>query len=448
MIGRSIAALLGTLTIPLTYLMGEKLFGKKTGILAAFFLTISLVHVQWSQIAYMDVPLTFFLTATFLFSLSALERGKSRDFIWAGLFAGLSTSTKYHGIPALLWGPLACYLSGYPESKNPLRVLQDKKMWLFLAFFFLGFSLGTPFWILDFPEFKKQFLMMAGWFRPHGGGHLGIEGDWNWGYYLITTLPYSVGLPVLIAGVAGLFVLLNRMDRSRIFFLSFPLAYFLAAGLTKIRQAKYMMPLVPFLCVTAAFFMVFMIENYFREKSKLQNLALLTTAVLIGFPSLASTLRYDRLKDFTDTRQLAIEWVDAHVPSESKVLVGNNTVWHRMGGPQTADLDPGLTDQKLGNRSTLKSLETYRKEGFRYVVLDEWHLGLLFTEEARNPKYQEAIQRYREFLADLKKSAQLVAVFSPYREKNVPFDRENAFLASRSLWKFRRFGPVIEIYKI
>ena len=447
--GRSISALLGTLTIPLTYEIGRKFFGKKGGLGGAFFLTVSLVHVQWSQIAYMDAPLTFFVMLTFVFALAALETGRVRDFVLAGLFGGLSTSTKYHGAPTLLWGPLACFLCQEKSAKNLLASFWDRRVLLFFCFFIFGFTLGTPFWILDFPEFKKQFLMMCGWFRPRGQGHVGIEGDWNWGYYLFTTLPYSVGLPVLASSLLGILLLIRQISRRNFYFLSFPAAYFFIAGFTKIRQAKYVMPVFPFLCLAAGFFLVFTIEKWLARKNRSAGTALFLATLLVGLPSLTSTLRYNYLKGFPDTRQLAIEWMDAHVPPESSLLGSSNIWWHRVPrGPKMVDLDPGLIDQRLENRTSLKSLEEYRKEGFDYIVLDEWHLGLLLGEEAGNPKYQAAIERYRKFLEDLRQSARRVALFSPYRGESPPFDRENANYASRALWRIKRFGPAIEIYKL
>ena len=446
-IGRSIAAVLGTFTIPLTYAAGKKLFDEKTGMIAAFFLAVSFIHVQWSQIAYMDVPLAFFVTLTFIFALRALETGKLSDFVWAGVFGGLATSTKYYAVPIALWGPLACFLRRDQRKENVWAAFWDKRVLVFYLVFFTAFTLGTPFWILDFPEFKRQFLMMTSWFRPRGQGHMGIEGDWNWGYYLFTTLPYSVGLPILISGLGGMLMLIRRVDPKKILFLSFPLVYFFLAGITKIRQSKYLMPMIPFLCISAAFFLVLMVESW-KGKRKNKNAILFALVLLAAIPTLESVLRYNHLKTFTDARQQAIDWVDAHVSPESKMLVGNNTMWHRVGGPKTFDMDPGLTDQKLLNQTTLRKFEDYRKDGFDYIVLDEWHLGLLFSEEADNPRYQEAIRRYKKFLEDLKKSAELVATFSPYREENVKFDRENAFVASRSLRKLKSHGPLIQIYKL
>lgn len=439
-IGRSVSAILGTLTIPLTYVMGKKVFNERAGILGALFLTFSLLHVQWSQIAYMDIPLTFFVTVSFLFSFQALKDGKLRDFVLCGLFGGFSMSTKYQGVVTFLWGPLACFLCG----RN-----QRQSLFSFIISFILGFTLGTPFWLLDLPEFLYHFKVLWAWIKPHGQGHTGMEGDWNWFYYLSGNASYGVGLAILTIGILGMIYLIVHPDRYRLFFLSFPVVYFLITGAAKLRQIKYLIPIVPFLCVAAGFLIVWFVEGMiFRKKERKSKIAF-AVGLLAVFPSLLSSLRYDYLKMFPDTRNLANAWAITEIPAGSKVLVTAAAFLHSPSkeGFITADLDATLLDQRSGNRSSLKSLEEYRSEGFGYLVLDDWHLSLLLIEEAHNPIYRDAVERYLKFLEDLKKTGKRMIEFSPYRGKPI-YDRENIFMASRSLWKLKSLGPVIQIYKL
>lgn len=448
-IGRSVSAFLGTITIPLTYAAGEKVFNERVAILGALFLTFSLLHVQWSQIAYMDVPLAFFVVLSFLFGLGALEKGRLRYFILCGLCGGFSASTKYQGLTTLIWGPLAASLYALRKDKSLFASGWGLKSLLFFFSFSIGFTLGTPFWLLSFPEFLRHFKLLGHWIRPYGEGHTGMEGNWNWLYYLRPATSYSVGLPVLIASLLGTLYLVVHFDLRRFFFLSFPVVYFVITGAAKLRQVKYLMPIVPFICLLAAFLIVGWIEEVRGKKTRGSVPLLLALGFLAVLPSLASSIRYNYLKGFPDTRKLVNAWVNTHVPPDSEVLVTTAVfLYPRLPGVKTIGLDPTVMDQRVNNRSSLKSLDEYRSEGFDYVVLDEWHLSLLFSEEANNPKYQETIQRYQKFLEDLKKSAQLVAEFSPYQGKNREYDRENVFLASHSLWKLKSLGPLVQIYKL
>lgn len=65
--GRFATALLGTMTVALTYWVGKKVFSKKVGLLGALFLAFSSEHVQYSHYITTDVPVAFFALVTFLF---------------------------------------------------------------------------------------------------------------------------------------------------------------------------------------------------------------------------------------------------------------------------------------------------------------------------------------------------------------------------------------------
>src|SRR3989338_8824273 len=75
-IARTLSAVFGTLTIPLVYVIGLKLFNKKTGGIGAFFLTFAYLHAQYSQIAVVDIALTFFITLSFVFAVLAYQTGR------------------------------------------------------------------------------------------------------------------------------------------------------------------------------------------------------------------------------------------------------------------------------------------------------------------------------------------------------------------------------------
>ncbi len=447
-IGRSVSALLGTLTIPLTYLIGKKVFDQKVGIVSAFFLTFSFLHVQFSQIGNMDVPLTFFITLTFLFAWLALETGKLRYFILCGLVGGLAGSTKHQGFETLLWGPVACFFLSLKERKNFISELFGKRCFLFFLFFVIGFTLGTPYWLLDFQKFKSDVLFHWFHYKTHGEGQLGYEGDWNWFYYLSTPLAYGLGLPLEIAGILGLLFLLARPNPRNIFFVSFPLAYFLIAGFSKIRTSRYMIPLVPFFCLAAAALLIAVIARLIPERNK-QRFILVLAALVLIFPSLLSSFRYAHLRTTADTRYLAAEWIDKEISPKDSVLYTNYSFLRNFKGSlQLAPLDAMIFDTQFNNRSSLKTAEAYRKEGFDYVVLDEWHKAMVLQGGARDPRYKETVQRYQDFLKELEGEGKLVATFSPYNGQSAAPDLENVEIPSRSLRKTKNTGPAIWVYKL
>lgn len=441
MIARLVSAILGTLTIPVAYKIGKRMSGSRpAGYLAALFLALSYMHVQYSQIALLDVPLTFFILLSFLFSLYALESGRARDFILSGLAGGLAVSVKYNGLGVLMLGPLLCLLR---------REVRIRECAFFFAFFLLGFTIGTPYWLLNWPRFIGQITTSWALFGRSGIGHLGCDGNWNWFYYLFTVLPYGLGWPLTIAGVTGIVAMLCRPNAKNILFISFPVLYFLVTGSSLVRAARYIMPVIPFLCVGAAFIVLFLARRIFRQESALRMSMAIFAAILMAFPALKLS-RYIYLKQFPDTRVTAYDWLHGNLHSGEKVLQTYSGV--SFIPPDStfalADLDHDIFDTRKENISSLKSLQEYKKAGYEYLLLDEWHLGVIMNAPGDKEKYRRNKARYQAFLIELDKSAKLVWEASPYRETSAGFDPENVQFASRRIENFKRLGPAIRIYKL
>ena len=96
-------ALVGIVTVPLTYLLGKELYGRGVGLLAAFFLAISHWHVAITRVG-LRFPFTAAFAAPALFFLiRALRRNRRNDWLAAGLTLGigLHTYTAMRIVPLL-----------------------------------------------------------------------------------------------------------------------------------------------------------------------------------------------------------------------------------------------------------------------------------------------------------------------------------------------------------
>lgn len=124
---RFLPALLGTLTIPLFYLVGKELIDRQTGLIAVALLFISPFHIYYSQEARAYVPEFFFFTlAVWLFLVS---RRNNRLYEWAFFAFSASASiwmNYYYFVPV---GFLVLYHLGMnrddfiKRSKNCLPFL-------------------------------------------------------------------------------------------------------------------------------------------------------------------------------------------------------------------------------------------------------------------------------------------------------------------------------------
>jgi dolichyl-phosphate-mannose--protein O-mannosyl transferase len=112
LIDRFLSALLGTATVLITYHLAKQFLDRKTAIISAFFLALAYLHVRHSHFGVLDVPVTFLIMCSAFFILRAHNDYTSRNYLLAGIFAGLAASTKYivYGrvCPLLRFGESVC----------------------------------------------------------------------------------------------------------------------------------------------------------------------------------------------------------------------------------------------------------------------------------------------------------------------------------------------------
>jgi len=99
--------LLGSLTVPLLWLVTRRWFGGAAGTAAAGLLALSDFHIAMSRSALTDVPLVFFLLLAVWLIHEGVSRGRFGLAVAGGLVTGLAWATKYNG-----WLPLAIAISG------------------------------------------------------------------------------------------------------------------------------------------------------------------------------------------------------------------------------------------------------------------------------------------------------------------------------------------------
>jgi len=86
--GELVSILFGTGSIIMTYLVGKKLFNKKTGIICAVLLAFTPVFVYFSSFALTGIPSMFF-------SLIAIYSYLDKKYFYSGIFSGISFLIRY-----------------------------------------------------------------------------------------------------------------------------------------------------------------------------------------------------------------------------------------------------------------------------------------------------------------------------------------------------------------
>ncbi|HVN76725.1 MAG TPA: glycosyltransferase family 39 protein, partial [Thermoanaerobaculaceae bacterium] len=163
--GRALSALWGTATVALLMLLGRRLFGSRTALLAGALLGATVLHVQNSHFATTDVPLTFLVLLALTFMVAAAESGGVAAFAGAGAAIGLAVATKFSALPLLL--PLAVAAAVmWRRERNARRAVAC--LALAGACALAAFAVGEPYALLDSRAWIHDILEQSHMVRHAG----------------------------------------------------------------------------------------------------------------------------------------------------------------------------------------------------------------------------------------------------------------------------------------
>jgi 4-amino-4-deoxy-L-arabinose transferase-like glycosyltransferase len=378
--GRVMTAFLGALTVPLVYVLASRLYGRRTGLVSSTLLTFCLLHVVHSHYVTTDVPVALFVTLTLVFCSLVLQKAEKKYIILAALFAGLSTSTKYPGAVTLLPVLVAQVLA--PATRGWERLGQ--RLGLSVGAFMVGFLVGTPYAFLELNTFLSSLASVLG---HYGTSQPGFEGGNTWLWYLRQTLT-SADAALAGLGLAGIVWAAVKRRRGDLLLLSFVVPYYLLISLWQVRFERNLVPLLPVLMVLAGRVLVDAVSWLATRWPALRRREVLIlsclTAVAVVIPTKA-VLDFDTALSQRDHRNVAADWVNANLPSGSKIVT--------EGFPIPVDEDHFEVVQLV--RIDSEDLEWYLDEGVEYVIVSDGHWRLLFEDPER---YAREITTYQDIL--------------------------------------------------
>ena len=304
MAARFLSAVAGVISVWLLLRIGTRLFGRPAGFVAAACLALAFLHVRDSHFGTTDVPMTLMVLVGFLAIVRLSESGSRRHLLSAAILTGLAVATKYNA--ALLVLP-----AWFAILNDPLRrpiANRLARIVAFAAIIMLTFLILSPFSVLSHEKFLYDVTNVS---RHLADGH-GPDLGRGWTYHLTTTLRYGLGVPLLAAGILGLPLMVWREGRRGVLVALFPIAYYALIGSGRTVFARYILPVVPFLCLAAGYFVATMaavVTDYLhRPRWRIPAITVMTAAVLL--PSLLSVIAFDRLIAREDSRVLARRWIE------------------------------------------------------------------------------------------------------------------------------------------
>ncbi len=334
--GRLIFVLIGVAAVWLAFLVGRRLEGVWTGLLAAAFLALSPLHAYQSHFFLPNAPTSFFTLATTWWVLRYVQEphadrapiapapgrrswrdrlldGESANLVLATVAASLGASIKYNAVLILIAPLYAAYLErrGYRQSW-PLRCVR------LCAVALLVFLAVTPPALVNTVAFVRGAAYQIKVYAVYGGDDPTPSILWNGGYLI-----GHEGLLLFPLAVVGLAVLIWKERRPADLVLLAAIAvYYLFLGVQKAHFDRNLLVILPLISVAGAYTLA-RIARSLRPLG-LAASCLLTAIILtsLGGRSLDQT----RAMLAPSPQLVTRSWLDKHLPPGARLLADPYTV--------------------------------------------------------------------------------------------------------------------------
>lgn len=471
LIGRFYSVILGTVTVLAVYVLVARNFDRRYANIAALYMGLSYLSVRESHFAKTDSLMVFLVVCSTIFVIEIFRGGKGRMYIAAGFISGLAVSAKYTAVfllPALF---IAHLLRTYESGFCWRKLFFDRYLILAMLISVFAFFLGTPYAVLDATTFithgMRQFVVA-------GSEKVFPYIDIGWWYHLRFSLFYGLGPGIISMALIGLVVGGRKHPELVLVVFSFAIIYYIVVGSAQAVFTRYMLPIVPFVCVAAGIGTGFLVD---KLGSTTKN-SFVRAGLLLGItgatvvPSALRVVQFNSLIAQRDTRNLALEWVMENVPAKSTFYqVGDRSALLPL--PPTLESLRLAMDQAESENKTdtveyrtlvLKYAEQERRkiEGFSECSYDEasgaFQIGTSRTEKlpdyiilTSSPLSFYTVPHPSGLEAILSTSYEQVVVFTSAgtEQPNALYDQQDAlYVPFAGFDGIERPGPDIRIYRV
>ncbi|MEO0155785.1 MAG: glycosyltransferase family 39 protein [candidate division WOR-3 bacterium] len=309
-VGRFITIIEGILTVLFVYLIGTKLYDKKTGLIAGFIFSILPTVVFQSHFFIVDSPAVFWSMLCLYYLVKVIDRKEIKKswFILSGILLGLALGTKYMNI-LLIFPFLTIFLSKSRKLgwKYPLMIFIIMSVVFFIT---------TPYSLISF----REFLFGA----PDGfGGIFGQKGLFAYNKYpanpikpFIYVIYYSLRLPLAILAFICIGFILYRRNLSDKILLSFLIPFYIIMAISPSPHLRHSLPALPFIAIIIASAFTGLLK--FIKNRFLLYCFISYSIISFIYTFLFTMAMLDRMR-YPDTRFEFADWVFKNIPAKTSV---------------------------------------------------------------------------------------------------------------------------------
>jgi len=416
-ISRVVSAAAGVATILAAYALSLAAYRQpRAALLAAFSLAVCHVHVRDSHFATVDVLATLFVTLSLVYACRASKAPTTRNFVLAGILAGLAVSSKYN--VALVVIPMA--VSALYRGREALS-----RFALAAAASAAAFILTSPYVLLRFGGFRSDMSFLEDFL--YRSGDLAL---WD---HLKLTFPHGLGWPLYVASALGVARAIVRRRAEDVVLLSFAVPFLVLISSVRITFPRYVLPVVPLLLVFAADLVASLLERI--PLPRMRAVASAAAALVFLTPPLLDSSAFNRIAAREDTRLQAASFVSETFEPQTRLLVCRG-----YGAPAINE-----------DRRRPPAFVVEERDCLADAPLPP-DAGYLVTHEHRELPFS----RIHPSLAGwLDEHGQTIAVFDPYRPYRLGAGVEPVFFRSDAFYvpfagldAVERGGPIVRIWKL
>ena len=387
LLGRSLSALADTLSLILLFFCGKRLYGRRVGLLAAALSSLAVMQIQQSHFMTVDNFGVFFtmlaLYATIriaqvpsLIRVNANYRFNKQAIPWYLLFGvsmGMAVACKVNLVPVGGILLIAWFISiadlRLKDRNDLLHIPLHSGFLLLIAVLaaaitfritqpmsFRATSGDTSIFTLHLNSDWVDSMQVASQESSGVGG--GPPGE-QWANRLAIIFPlanmvfWGMGLPLGITAWCGVFYAAwqsfkERLWRSHLIPVVWTACYFLFMGTRWVKSIRYFLPIYPFLCLLAAWFLVdwwqrvwTKIEGSPRKKWGSLVAPALVSLVVIGGTTIWAIGFVNAIYLHDNTRIQATEWIFQNIPAPFNITLksGDQNINIPMIAPDELILD-------------------------------------------------------------------------------------------------------------
>jgi dolichyl-phosphate-mannose-protein mannosyltransferase len=463
LVGRGLALFCGLACLTLTYQLGRETWGTGVGLAAVALLAVSPIYAFSSRIAKPDVlmALLTLLAAWAIVRYLSTERNR---WLWAaGVAVGLAASTKYLAGVSIMWLVAAPWLrNGWSGA------VRQGGMALCVAA--AAFLIGTPFAILDWPTFSGFFQKVAGLMHTTW---YGSEDRIGYQYYLLESLPLGLGWPAMLAGLVGLgrWLIVGR-EQERLL-AGFVAVYYACIGYATHVGDFFILPIYPLWVLAGADLLRLAVARLQVVRPTVVPWFVGSMVIVFLLPPVLVTVKETVLIRARDTRELAGQWIQQHIPAGTRILSEPYGPFVPVSEGRLEELivAEGRHNPDHGMRLRFDREMAKHEKGFWYYemelfndpilgrpVLEEYELDRFLIQGYRvivlssgvYDRYRRFPERYpvqNAFFDRVARSGTLIARIDPFTPWCCP-QNLNARVSEIAAGIFGRPGPILLIYRL